>query len=178
MQITTLLLAVLLSFQVLATDSMQTKIVTLKGVHRVALGTYGKSSLEIWIVDGLKIRHDIYPQFVYGGNSQRYSFIPKNEIWIDNAISSEEFSYTVAHELFERDLMAKSGLDYGDAHDSALQIEHRMRMRDFLANAIDSVFGSSTAKQFASAFIPILDSAVVIRSTILFLRVRFGSRMR
>jgi len=127
---TTLLLAVLLSLQMHGTDSTQPKIVTLKGVHRVDLGKYGKLPFEIWIVDGLKIRHDIYPQFVYGGNSQRYPFIPKSEIWIDNAISSEEFSYTVAHELYERDLMAKRGLSYAEAHDSALHLEHRMRMRD------------------------------------------------
>jgi hypothetical protein len=135
MAITTLLLGVLLSLQVHSADSSQSKSLTQKGVHRVDLGTYGKSPLEIWIVDGLKIRYNIYPQFVYGGNAQRYPFIPTNEIWIDNAISSEEFSYTVAHELYERDLMAKRGLDYADAHDSALQLEHRMRMRDLQMSA-------------------------------------------
>jgi hypothetical protein len=99
------------------------------GIYRVPCGE--KENKKIWIVDGLVIRRDIYPEFLYGGNNERYPFVPQNEIWIDHAISAEEFSYTLAHELHERDLMATKGMSYSDAHDSSLALERRMRKNDF-----------------------------------------------
>jgi hypothetical protein len=102
--------------------------VEVAGPYREYCGT--KKGLEVWIVDGMKVRRDIFPQFLYGGNNQRYPFIARNEIWIDNAISAEEFNYTLQHEIRERDLMAKNGLTYEAAHDSALFLEHRLRLDD------------------------------------------------
>jgi hypothetical protein len=99
-------------------------------VYRIPLNTVeGKI---IWIVDGLAIRREIYPEFLYGGNEQRYPFIPKNEIWIDHAISADEYKYTLAHEIHERNLMARKGMSYADAHDSSLALELQMRKKDFL----------------------------------------------
>lgn len=99
------------------------------GIYRVPCGE--KENKKIWIVDGLVVRREIYPEFLYGGNNERYPFIPKNEIWIDHAISAEEYSYTLAHELHERKLMATQGMSYSDAHDSSLIFERRMRINDF-----------------------------------------------
>jgi hypothetical protein len=82
---------------------------------------------HIWIVDGATIREKVYDSFLYGGNEQRYLFNPKGEIWIDHAISCEEFELTLAHELNERHLMARFGWTYYQAHDSSLQLEIRMR---------------------------------------------------
>jgi hypothetical protein len=62
-----------------------------------------KDGFNIWIVDGYRVRHKIYQEFLYGGNEQRYPFSPKGEIWIDHAVSCEEY------ELNERHLMAYSG---------------------------------------------------------------------
>jgi len=59
----------------------------------------------------------------YGGNEQRYLFNPKGEIWIDHAVSCEEFELTLAHELNERSLMAKFGWTYEKSHDSSLMVE-------------------------------------------------------
>ncbi len=98
----------------------------VQGVYRSPVGI--REGFEIWIVDGPTIRREIYPEFLYGGNSQRYTFIPQREIWVDNAIGVEEFDYTVAHELRERALMARKGLSYSDAHDSALAVELGLRM--------------------------------------------------
>lgn len=95
-------------------------------VYRVPLD--GQQGFELWIVDGATIRREIFPEFLYGGNGERYGFIPPKEIWIDNAITAEELDYTVAHELFERNLMAHSGISYDAAHDSALVIERHMRL--------------------------------------------------
>jgi hypothetical protein len=100
----------------------------VKNVYRVY--TENKNGKEVWIVDGLIIRGKIFDEFLYGGNSERYPFIPQNEIWIDNAISAEEYKYTLAHELNERNLMAKKGMSYADAHDSSLALEHNLRLND------------------------------------------------
>ena len=86
-----------------------------------------KDNYDIWIVDGNQVRLKIFSSFLYGGNEQRYPFNPKGEIWIDNAISCEEYYLTLAHELNERHLMAKFGWKYITAHDSSLSLEQTIR---------------------------------------------------
>jgi hypothetical protein len=104
------------------------KIKEIKGVYRLINEI--KDGFEICIVDGPLVRQKIYPEFLYGGNEQRYLFNPKHEIWIDNSISVEEYRYTVAHELNERHLMATLGYTYSTAHDSSLRLERIMRLYD------------------------------------------------
>ena len=120
-----ILLAVVLLSQMLRAQEPQ-RIV--EGVYRVYAGTM--KGCEIWIVDGAVVRRDIYPEFLYGGNGQRYRFVPPHEIWIDNAIAAEEYGYTVAHELHERNRMAREGATYETAHSSALGVEQRLRRAD------------------------------------------------
>ncbi len=98
------------------------------GVYRLHMGM--REGFNVWIVDGAAVRRDLYPAFLYGGNPQRYPFIPHNEMWIDNAIAAEEFEYTIAHELLERSLMARQGMSYENAHDRALELERAMRRAD------------------------------------------------
>jgi len=100
---------------------------TVKGVYRCYYGN--KEGFAIWIVDGYKVRQNIYKEFLYGGNEQRYLFNPKGEIWIDHAVSCEEFELTLAHELNERSLMAKFGWTYEKSHDSSLMVELKMRKK-------------------------------------------------
>jgi hypothetical protein len=94
-------------------------------VYRYYMGK--KDNYDIWIVDGSQVRLKIFSSFLYGGNEQRYPFNPKGEIWIDNAISCEEYYLTLAHELNERHLMAKFGWEYITAHDSSLSLEQKIR---------------------------------------------------
>lgn len=89
-----------------------------------------KDNYKVWIIDGARVRQHIYKEFLYGGNEQRYIFNPKGEIWIDNAISCEEYDLTLAHELNERHLMAKFGWTYQDAHDSSLRVEQVIRRKN------------------------------------------------
>jgi len=98
------------------------------GIYRYFWGE--KDKFNIWIIDGSRVRQKIYKEWLYGGNEQRYIFNPKGEIWIDNAISSEEFDLTVAHELNERHLMAKYGWEYQTAHDSSLSLELTIRHKN------------------------------------------------
>jgi hypothetical protein len=100
----------------------------IAGIYRYSYGKKGDYS--IWIIDGNRVRQKIYKEFLYGGNEQRYIFNPKGEIWIDNAISCEEFDLTVAHELNERHLMAKFGWSYEAAHDSSLSLEQVIRHKN------------------------------------------------
>lgn len=98
------------------------------GVYRMHKGV--RDGFDIWIVDGGTVRREIYPEFLFGGNPQRYLFVPRREIWVDNAVAAEEFAYTVAHELRERGLMAHKKISYEDAHRLALDLEHSMRRAD------------------------------------------------
>ncbi len=95
------------------------------GVYRYYIGN--SNNYNIWIVNGNQVRLKIFSSFLYGGNEQRYPFNPKGEIWIDNAISCEEYYLTLAHELNERHLMAKFGWTYLAAHDSSLSVEQTIR---------------------------------------------------
>ena len=94
-------------------------------VYRYNMGK--KDNYDIWIVNGSQVRLKIFSSFLYGGNEQRYPFNPRGEIWIDNAISCEEYNLTLAHELNERHLMAKFGWTYIAAHDSSLSLEQVIR---------------------------------------------------
>jgi hypothetical protein len=96
-----------------------------EGVYRFYAGE--RNGFKIWIVDGTVVRREIYNEFLYGGNPERYTFVPVDEIWIDNSISAEEYETTLAHELNEQSLMAKFSMTYFDAHDSSLQLEEKMR---------------------------------------------------
>jgi hypothetical protein len=98
---------------------------TIPGIYRYNAGK--KNGLDVWIVDGYKVRHKIYKEFLYGGNGQRYCYTPPGEIWIDHAVSCEEYELTLAHEMNERHLMAKYGWTYDKAHDSSLAVELVMR---------------------------------------------------
>ena len=97
----------------------------VSGVYRYYMGK--AHDYDIWIIDGSQVRLKIFSSFLYGGNEQRYPFTPRGEIWIDNAISCEEYYLTLAHELNERHLMAKFGWKYITAHDSSLSLEQTIR---------------------------------------------------
>jgi hypothetical protein len=46
-------------------------------------------------------------------------FIPANEIWIDGQISCEETEFSIATEMYERELMVQ-GVPYDDAYERAI----------------------------------------------------------
>ena len=83
-------------------------------------------AMEVWIVDGKWIRENLEIDFTQGGNGEKYHFVPRNEIWIDNGLNEDEILPTLLHELVEQRLMA-GGLDYERAHDvsSAIELAYR-----------------------------------------------------
>lgn len=90
-----------------------------------------REGFNIWIVDGEFVRKYYFDEFIYGGNGERYTFIPTDEIWIDNGISAAEFEYTLQHEINEFILMNNYQMSYYDAHDSSLMLELKLRKEDF-----------------------------------------------
>lgn len=93
--------------------------------YRIRLGR--REGQTIWIVDGSRVEEDIFPDFIYGGNDQRYRFNPPNDVWIDSRCGIQELEYTIRHELLERDHMLKHGWTYGRAHNAALDLEKGLR---------------------------------------------------
>jgi hypothetical protein len=130
---------------------------------------------DIWIVDGGIVRQKLYKEFLYGGNEQRYIFNPKGEIWIDNAISSEEFDLTVAHELNERHLMAKFGWTYETAHDSSLRLEQVIRHRNMeICRAHEGSLGKvSVLDSYDKKEIPTLPDSIKLENIY---RIPMGAR--
>lgn len=97
----------------------------IKKIHKRLLKSYS-GNISVWIVSGELVRDIFMIDFTEGGHDRVYSFIPKNEVWIDDDLSPEERKFVILHELHERHLMAK-GLDYGKAHDSANEVEYHCR---------------------------------------------------
>ncbi|MDP1620114.1 MAG: hypothetical protein Q8L11_03375 [Candidatus Moranbacteria bacterium] len=90
----------------------------------------GKSSgFKIFLVSGREVRAKLDPDFFLGGHNLIYDYVPKNEIWIDDAQDGREIKYTLLHELHEAKLMEK-GTSYDNAHDFSLATEKAARRND------------------------------------------------
>ncbi len=81
---------------------------------------------EVWLVDGRAVRDLAYVDFTLGGHGYRYRFIPKGEVWIDDAVGPLEREAILHHEAVEVGLMAR-GMRYAEAHAIASEAEVRFR---------------------------------------------------
>src|SRR5664279_4705621 len=73
--------------------SAQNKTAGIHGLYRLINEV--KDGFEICIVDGPLIRQKIYPEFLYGGNEQRYLFNPKHAVSYTHLRAHETDSYIV-----------------------------------------------------------------------------------
>jgi hypothetical protein len=80
-------------------------------------------------VDGHYIRDCIDIDYTTGGNFARDSYIPIDEIWIDNLMKPGEVGPTLVHECVETLLMTKMEVEYENAHDAANIFESKMRRK-------------------------------------------------
>ena len=85
-----------------------------------------KDELTIKYINGSVVRQYLDPEFVFGGHDLVYSYIPKNEIWIDNKMEPKELPHILIHEAIERKLMAEGKL-YDTAHEYANTYERDSR---------------------------------------------------
>jgi hypothetical protein len=98
----------------------------IKTIHRHLLKEYNKWKIKIWIVKGEVVRDLFFLDFTEGGHDRVYSFIPENEVWIDDDLDLEERKFVILHEMHERNLMGK-GKTYNEAHKSSSKIEYYCR---------------------------------------------------
>jgi hypothetical protein len=82
-------------------------------VRRRRLGAVDRR--DVWLVDGCAVRTCFHLDFTLGGHGYRYRFIPRREIWIDDAVAAAERPAILHHEAVEVELMAR-GMHYADAH--------------------------------------------------------------
>ena len=84
--------------------------------------------MKIWIVDGAYIRGNIDEEFTNFGQHYAFSFIPADELWIDQEAKHDEREFFIDHLLVEHRLMA-AGTPYDDALEAADRAEQRERRR-------------------------------------------------
>lgn len=84
--------------------------------------------LAVYLVSGEQVRNKLDIDFTAGGSEAAYpGYIPKNEIWLDDALHVLDRIATLFHEIVERNLMLYTGMDYDDAHDIACKREIAFR---------------------------------------------------
>ena len=88
-----------------------------------------ENGLNIVYVDGKIVRQYLDPEFIFGGHEFVYSYVPKNEIWIDAKTDPAEIKYIIIHEAKERELMS-AGMPYDPAHDIATATDKAARRAD------------------------------------------------
>jgi hypothetical protein len=97
----------------------------LEKIHLNIWQTYS-DFVSVWHVDGKVVRDHFLTEYADGGHDKVYSFIPKNEIWIEDGLPENEAKFILLHELHERYLMCK-GKDYAHAHLGATDVEDHYR---------------------------------------------------
>ena len=106
----------------------------IESIHKRKIVNLGKK-INVWIVNGEVVRDLFFIDFTEGGHDKVYSFVPKNEIWIDDDVSPNERKFVMVHEIHERNLMSK-GFNYDKAHLSASAIEYKCRKKPSLVQKI------------------------------------------
>jgi hypothetical protein len=93
---------------------------------RVKLLRKYSNGVKVWIVNGELVRGLFWLDFTEGGHDYIYSFIPDNEVWLDDDLFESEIRYVLLHELHERNLMIK-GMSYAKAHKHSSELEKYCR---------------------------------------------------
>ncbi len=96
--------------------------------HLRKLGTI--DDCIVWLVDGERVRNELDIDFTCGGHHLVYPwYVPKGEIWIDNALGPLDATATLLHEAVEHCLMRDRKWNYDRAHDAASAAELPLRKR-------------------------------------------------
>lgn len=115
------------------------------------------TGLPVYLVSGEQVRNKIDIDFTQGGSEAAYpGYIPKNEIWIDDAMHALDRIATIFHEIVERNLMLYRGIDYDDAHDTACkrEIEFRKELAKNPPTSTDLRIVTRALKPYAKETIP------------------------
>jgi hypothetical protein len=86
------------------------------------------AGFPVYLVSGEQVRNELDIDFTQGGNDGIYPlYIPAPEIWIDDALHGLDRTATALHEMVERDLMVRHGMEYDPAHEIASSYERGFR---------------------------------------------------
>jgi hypothetical protein len=83
---------------------------------------------QLWIVDGSYVRTHLDEEFTNFGHHLNFSYIPRDEFWLDREARHDERNFFIEHLLIEHRLMTK-GMPYGQALAIADRAERRERRR-------------------------------------------------
>lgn len=78
------------------------------------------------LTNGSILRNTVDVDFVGGGHHYVYSYIPENEIWLENLAPSEQ-RFILVHEIVERLIMKYRKWDYDESHATANFVEAMFR---------------------------------------------------
>jgi hypothetical protein len=111
-------------------QAQQDKEKAINRVHKRLLKDYS-GEVEVWLVRGNLVRSFFFIDFTQGGHDKVYNFVPRGEVWIDDALYYKEIPYVVLHELYERRLMLKNKKRFKNwkklydwAHEKASETEY------------------------------------------------------
>ena len=82
-------------------------------LQKQLIGTLG--DVQVYTVNGDYVKLNWFKDFTEGGNSMAYDWIPENEIWLDQNITSAEYKYILLHEYVEWWLMKNKGMEYDNS---------------------------------------------------------------
>ena len=86
-----------------------------------------KFPIQVWLVDGLRVRSTYMTDYTEGGHGYVYDWVPKNEIWVEEGIEPAELPFIVAHEYVEHRLMRDEKMEYDPAHELCSEMEFDLR---------------------------------------------------
>lgn len=84
------------------------------------------AGFRIMFVSGHEVGVKRSMDFITGGNGFRYTFMPRDEIWLDAFVHLSQLPFIAVHELIESELMA-GGMGYDKAHAQANDYEREYR---------------------------------------------------
>ena len=94
-------------------------------IYKKEIGKF--QDITLYLVKGEEVRNKIAVDFTMGGHGYVYEFVPKDEVWIDDRMSPFDIGCTIIHELIERLIMMRDGLEYSEAHEIATNFEYKLR---------------------------------------------------
>ena len=85
------------------------------------------NNYDIWLVNGGYIRKNINENFVEYDHHLNHSFVPKNELWVDNETNPDEWIFFIDHMFAELNLVKKTGKNIKEVAGEADVLEKQKR---------------------------------------------------
>src|SRR3990167_4237769 len=102
------------------TDISKNKNIYIKKIKSI-------NGYDIWLVNGSYIRKNINENFVEYDHHLNHSFVPKNELWIDEETNPDEWRFFTDHMFTEPNLVKKTGKDIKEVAEEADVLEKQER---------------------------------------------------